>query len=199
MSKIIIIAPADAKNDVDDAVKILKAAGYEVVVEEPILKSMLHIALGLFGPTAYGFGANYSWALRPEVLPPADKDNEAEKDDTETAGDEFQTPAPEPEPEDLDTDFPFESVTVDGAEVPAALNEGEASELVVTSLEVGPKTKYRLNECSFAFWPAGEEAEITRQVEVTSPAGRVSINVKIVEGAAPQLKIGSNDKHLFTR
>lgn len=189
MAKIVIIAPAGAE-DVDDAVKLLKAAGHDVDTEEPTPKSLLHIVLGLLSPSGYGFGPGYGLGPIGEV-PSEDDDEPKDEEPVEDAGaDEGGG----------DMDFNFESlgtVSVDGELIEAVRTKEETSKLFVEGLVSGPKTTYALNESIFSFWPANEKAPAQR-VEVIVEKHRTSIELPIEKATAnPQLHVGADLISMF--
>ena len=197
MAKIVIIAPAEADADVKDAVKLLKAAGYDVDTEEPTPKSLLHIVLGLMGPNAYGFGPGYAYgpggggdAGGTKDDPgskddPADKPEDDKSDDTDTT-DDAAAAGFDDESGDLGgDDFNFESlgkVTVDGQLIEAITHDSDTSVLCVQGLTKGAKTTYTLNESSFSFWPAS----------ITDPVQRVEV---IVENKLTSIEIPIKETH----
>jgi len=202
MAKIVIIAPADADDDVKDAVKMLKSAGHDVDTEEPTPKSLLHIVLGLLGPNAYGFGAGYAYAPGAGAKDEPAKDEEPAKedppaDDADIDADGFDDGA------DLGgDDFNFESlgtVTVDGELIEAVTHDSETSVLCVERLVKGAKTTYTLNESSFSFWPASAETPQQR-VEVLVDKHRTSVELPIEESEGkPTLKVGKDLRSMFTK
>jgi hypothetical protein len=200
MAKIVIIAPADADEDVKDAVKMLKAAGHDVDTEEPTPKSLLHIVLGLLGPNAYGFGPAYGYR---------EADAPAKEDDAETKGDEEETDtsvtSSDTEAGDAeisDDDFNFESLgmaTVDGELIEAVTFNSDTSVLCVEGLTKGAKTTYTLNESTFSFWPSNPEAPAQR-VEVVVEKHRTSMEIAVQEAEAKSvLKVGKDLRGMFAQ
>lgn len=183
MAKIVIIAPKDAE-EMEDAVKVLRAAGHTVETQEPTPKSLLHIVLGLFGPKAYGFGEEY---IVNSADNPPEEDEEAEPAEDEEG---------EVEPED---DFRFESLgetTVDGELIEAVRIKSPTSLLYVEGLVSGSKTSYRLNESTFSFWPADVEAPAQR-VQVQHGKHRTSIELVVKEAEKAQLQVGDDLASMF--
>lgn len=205
MAKIVIIAPAEADDDVKDAVKMLKAAGHDVDTEEPTPKSLLHIVLGLMGPNAYGFGPGYAYQRDPDLetdVPPP-KDDDPKKDDEEPADDENADDGFDDDTADLGgDDFNFESlgtVTVDGQLIEAVTHNSETSVLCVEGLIKGAKTTYALNESIFSFWPASAEKPEQR-VEVLVDKHRTSIEIPIEESEGKStLKVGKDLLPMFKK
>lgn len=193
MAKIVIIAPSNA--DVTDAVKLLKGAGYDVDVEEPTPKSLLHIVLGLFGTNAYGFGAGY--AVMPGGRDPL-TDEEAIEDvvtaDGTTADLDNQGDVDIPSGDD--DDFNFEGFTVDGEPIKASLSDLPNSVLMVEKLTLGPRATYTLNESAFSFWPADINAPKQR-VDVGASRGHTSLEVTIAQGDTQELKVGKDLQEIF--
>jgi len=205
MAKIVIIAPSDV--DVTDAVKLLKNNGNDVDVEAPEAKSILHIVLGLFGANAYGFGSDYAipppggvggGLPPPDGEPPADDESAIEDETTDdgTTDDlDNQDDIDIPDEAAAD-DFNFESVTVDGETVNGTLVEDEHSTLVVSELDVGPKTTYKLNESKFSFWPADQQKPMQR-VDVGAQKWHTSLEVQVVLGEKPELRVGKDLQEIF--
>ena len=200
MAKIVIIAPAEADDDVKDAVKLLKAAGHDVDTEEPTPKALIHIVLGLMGPNGYGFGPGYAYLPGggTGATPPKDEEPKPEDDPAEE-------PAPEEDPAadaGGDDDFNFESlgpVTVDGELIEAVTFDSETSVLCVETLEAGPKTTYSLNESVFSFFPA-DAAKPTLRVEVLVDKHRTSIEVPVLEAEGKAtLKVGKDLISMFNK
>ena len=183
MAKIVIIAPADTK-DIDDAVKLLKAAGHDVDVEEPSPKALLHIVLGLMGPNAYGFGPGYAYT-------PGDDAADADKDAKPEEGDESPADA-----EPAEDDFNFENTVVDGETINATYLDADDSILVVEELDVGLKTTYRLNESKFSFWPADVQKPMQR-VDVGHDKWSTSVELQVVLGEKAELRIGKDLLEMF--
>ena len=195
MAKIVIIAPAEADDDVKDAVKLLKAAGHDVDTEEPTPKSLLHIVLGLMGPNGYGFGPGYAY------LPGGGSNTPPPKDEPAPEEDPAEEPAPEEDPAagGGDDDFNFESlgtVTVDGELIEAVTFDSETSVLCVESLEAGAKTTYSLNESVFSFFPA-DATKPTLRVEVLVDKHRTSIELAIKESTKAVLLVGKDLREMF--
>ena len=204
MAKIVIIAPAEARSDVDDAAKMLRGNGHDVDIEDPVPKSLLHIVLGLLGPNAYGFGPGYAYAPGPDA-------DAADGGDDETAIENPITSDADAPADDIDgledvevpgdDDFNFEGFEVDGQAVKAVLTEEhEHSALAVQDLDVGPKTTYRLNESTFSFWPADQSKPVQR-VDVHHENVRTSLEVEIVKEenvAEPTLFIGKDLMEILT-
>lgn len=201
MAKIVIIAPAGAE-DVDDAVKLLKAAGHEVETEEPTPKSLLHIVLGLLGPNAYGFGPGYAYSPGPQADDDLEGDPEADLGlDAPDDADADPLAADEPSEDDIEfdastDDFNFEGVTVDGEPIKAVKSDAEHTTLVVEKLILGPKTTYMLNESSFSFWPADQNQPVQR-VDVGASRGTTSLEVVVEQGETQELRIGKDLYNLF--
>lgn len=202
MAKIVIIAPAEADDDVKDAVKMLKAAGHDVDTEEPTPKSLLHIVLGLMGPNAYGFGPGYAYQRDPDQAPdgtpPKDDEPESEDDPLDDVPDGFDD-----DTADLGgDDFNFESlgtVTVDGQLIEAVTHNSETSVLCVEGLVKGAKTTYALNESIFSFWPASADKPEQR-VEVLVDKHRTSIEIPIEESEGKStLKVGKDLLPMFKK
>ena len=196
MAKIVIIAPAGAE-DVDDAVKLLKAAGHEVETEEPTPKSLLHIVLGLLGPNAYGFGPGYAYAPGPSVddaeLPPEDEGSlDAPIDDlsAEDGGSGIDIPG------DGGDDFNFENTSIDGEPILATKVDSDHTVLIVEEVTIGPKTSYKLNESTFSFWPANQARPIQR-VDVYHEKFSASHEVEIRRGEKAELQVGRDLLPLF--
>lgn len=197
MAKIVIIAPAGAE-DVEDAVKLLKAAGHDVETEEPTPKSLLHIVLGLLGPNAYGFGPGYAYAPGPQA------DDEPVEADPEAGLDAPEADVPaedDPFADDVSfdaaaDDFNFESATVDGEPITAKLHPDEHSVLVVEELSVGPRTTYRLNESSFSFWPA-DQAKPMQRVDVGYEKWHTSVELEVQQGEKTELLVGQDLLEIF--
>lgn len=201
MAKIVIIAPAEADDDIKDAVKMLKAAGHDVDTEEPTPKSLLHIVLGLMGPNAYGFGAGYAYARDTAAEEPPAEDKPKEDDPEEEAADEAATEEGFDDGADLGgDDFNFESlgtVTVDGELIEAVTHDSETSVLCVERLVSGAKTTYALNESSFSFWPASV-TKPEQRVEVLVDKHRTSVQLPIEESEGkPTLKVGRDLLSMF--
>ena len=201
MAKIIIIAPAEADDDVKDAVKILKAAGHDIDTEEPTAKSILHLLLGLCTPSAYGFGGAYTIVQGgSDVPPPADDEDKGgkggkvkdeEPEDTDTSDD-----APS---DDGGDDFNFESlgqVKVDGELIEAETFNSATSLLCVESIITGAKTTYSLNESMFSFWPANPAAP-TQRMEVVVDKHSTSVELPIEESTKTVLKVGKDLRSMF--
>ena len=195
MAKVVIIAPSNV--DVSDAIKLLKGAGHDVDIEEPTPKSLLHIVLGLMGPNAYGFGPGYAYTGGPDAVDdlglPGEEvpiEGEATLGDTDPAADldgagDIDIPA-----DDLgDVEFNFEGVKVDGNPVSIHLADQDHTTLVVEELLVGPRTTYRLNESTFAFWPNDLSMPMQR-VDVEESRVHTSLEVEIKKGDMTQLLIG---------
>jgi hypothetical protein len=216
MAKIVIIAPAEADDDVKDAVKMLKAAGYDVDTEEPTPKSLLHIVLGLMGPNAYGFGAGYAYG--PGAGSPPPKDDKPPKDDEDKPDDKDPDDTKDPDAPEEDNadvtddgfaddagdlgadDFNFESlgpVTVDGQLIEAVTHDSETSVLCVEHLISGPKTTYMLNENSFSFWPSSV-TKPEQRVEVLVDKHRTSVQLPIQESEGKStLLVGRDLRSMF--
>lgn len=200
MSKIVIIAPSDAQSDVDDAAKLLKAAGHEVDIQEPTPKTLLHIVLGLMGPNAYGFGSGYAYT------PGADAADEPNSDDEKAIEDEATAEADLEPADDLDgaddievpggDDFNFEGAEVDGEPISASFSDEDQSVLIVTELHTGPKTTYKLNESLFSFWPADVEKPLQR-VDAGRGRWHSSLEVEVRLGEAAELKVGKDLHDIF--
>lgn len=204
MSKIVIIAGADADDDVKDAVKLLKAAGHDVDTEEPTPKALLHIVLGLMGPNSYGFGPGYGYTPAPSSDTPTDADTPDDPasedppvDDTSSEGDTSS--------EDADIsndDFNFESlgvVNIDGELIEAKTHDSETSVLCVEGIVSGPKTTYALNESIFSFWPANQDKPTQRvEVSVNEHHASVELPVEKAEGKATLL-VGRDLLNMFKK
>lgn len=201
MSKIVIIAPSDASSDVDDAAKLLKAAGHEVDIQEPTPKTLLHIVLGLMGPNAYGFGPGYAYTPGSDAaddLPPGDElpvEDELTSDDP-LADLDGQSDLDIPAAEGGDDDFNFEGLTVDGEPLVASKIDSDHSVLVVTELHVGPKTSYKLNESKFSFWPADLQKPMQR-VDVGREKWHTSLEVEVQLGEKAELRVGKDLADMF--
>lgn len=199
MAKIVIIAPAEADDDVKDAVKLLKAAGHDVDTEEPTPKALIHIVLGLMGPNGYGFGPGYAYLPSGGTGAPPPKDEPKPEDDPAA-----EEPAPEEDPasDAGGDDFNFESlgtVTVDGELIEAVTFDSETSVLCVESLEAGAKTTYSLNESVFSFFPA-DAAKPALRVEVLVDKHRTSIEVPVMEAESKAtLKVGKDLISMFNK
>lgn len=196
MAKIVIIAPADATDDVKDAIKMLKAAGHDVDSEEPTPKSLLHIVLGLMGPNAYGFGSGYAYSPGPAADEAVGGKDEPEPEEDAAVEDGF-----EGDMGDLGADdFNFESlgqVTVDGELIEAVTIDSDSSVLCVQSLIKGGKTTYSLNESTYSFWPANVETPAQR-VDVQVDKHRTSLEIAIQESEdKPVLKVGKDLRSMF--
>ena len=189
MSKIVIIAPKDA-TDVDDAVKVLKAAGHDVDVEEPSAKSLLHMVLGLFGPNAYGFGENYSVGAGAGSSTP----DEESKDDKNDSTDDADASDADSGTADPGADFNFESlgtVSIDGEDVEAVRTTLEESRLQVAGLIVGSRTTYCINESVFSFWPASQE-QLLQRVDIRAGKHRTSLELVVENAETPRLLVGKD-------
>ena len=194
MAKVIIIAPSDAE-DIDDAVKILKSAGHDVDVEEPTAKTLLHITLGLFGASAYGFGPQYAVGMGGPSPKPGKDDDKPEKDDD----------APPEDAEDAEDvgaddtgggDFSFESlgtVNVDGELMEAVRVKGKST-LAIPGLVVGSRISYTVNESTVSFWPEDLNQPVARSL-VESNGTRVIIDLKLHDSdkvTKPTLFVGDD-------
>ncbi|WP_407305206.1 hypothetical protein [Acinetobacter sp.] len=193
--KIVIVAPADANSDVTDAVKLLKGAGYDVDIEEPTPKALLHIVLGLMGPNAYGFGPGYAYQPGAGVI----DDSTSDADDVEANADDTEA-----DDTDVDTggdDFNFESlgmVNVDGELIEAVTHNSDVSLLCVEGLNIGSKTVYSLNESRFTFFPA-DVAKLASRVDITVDKHRTSIEIPVQESQGKAtLKVGKDLRDMFS-
>lgn len=190
MAKIVIIAPEDAK-DVDDAVKLLKAAGHEVETEEPTPKKLLLMVLGLLGPNAYGFGPGYAFSPGPKV--------DDVEDEPTLASDKDEPKGDATEDDELgggDDDFNFESVIVDGEHINAVKTDLDTSVLVVEEFVKGPRSIYTINESKFGFWPANQDIPMQR-IGVEYNKRHTSLEVVVMEGVKQELQIGKDLISLF--
>lgn len=193
MAKIVIIAPKGAE-DLDDALKILKSAGHDVDVDEPNPKTLLHILLGLFSSSAFGFGGQYAvkaGAGDTSSDEPEDTGDAAPKDD-KGAKDE------EPTQDETSADFNFEGLTVDGEPIPATRVQSAKSVLVVSELNLGAKTSYNLNESKFSFWPEAADKP-TPRVQVSHGKWSTSINIELVKGDKAELQVGDDLIEMFQK
>jgi hypothetical protein len=200
MAKIVIIAPAGT--DVDDAVKLLKNAGNEVEVEEPTPKSLLHIVLGLLGPSAYGFGPGYAFSPGDQADDSVDDaeadlaldapEGDAAAAETDLDGaDDVDIPS-------ADDDFSFEGLTaiVDGEKVMVERVDAPTSTLVVEKLSDGPRAEYMINESQFAFWPTNASAPATL-IQVQHGTQSVVHETYIAKGERTVLQVGDDLASIF--
>lgn len=203
MAKIVIIAPNEVEDDVKDAVKVLKAAGHEVEVEEPTPKSLLHMVFGLLGPGAYGWGPGYGWGPVPK-----DPDSNGDDDDktdpppADTGDDEFDEPIGDGAA-GADDNFNFEGLSVDGEAIAGELSEAAHSVLIVpslTRLNEGAKVTYQLNESQFAFWADAEAETPKTRISVEYNGQLRSVEVEVKQGGEgiekPKLLVGQDLKAL---
>jgi hypothetical protein len=184
MAKIVIIAPSGAE-DIDDAVKLLRSAGHDVEIEEPTAKTLLHIVLGLMGPSAYGFGAGYAYK-------PGTKAEDADKDDEDEDENKGDADTEEDTDGDAggDSDFNFEGVMVDGVPVKAIKTDNEHTVFEVKDLiKTNGKVVYTVNESVFTFYPSEEN---TLRVLIEQNQFGSTKLVQIKKGNETVLKIGKD-------
>lgn len=199
MAKIVIIAPKGAE-DLDDALKILKAAGHDVDVDEPNPKTLLHILLGLFSASAFGFGGQYAVKAGPgdtSTDEPEDTSKTDAKDDKGTKKDDEEAPGKDDASDDS-ADFNFEGLTVDGEPISASRSKTAKSVLVVSELNVGAKTSYSLNESKFSFWPEAIDKPVPR-IQVSHGKWFTSIDIELVKGDKTELRVGDDLIEMFQK
>jgi len=202
MSKILIIAPKDAK-ELDDVVKMLSGAGHEVAIEEPTPRNLLHIVLGLFTPNAFGFGDEYfvkpSKGDSEEVASQGQEDSDTDQGETDAKDVEDKNKKDSSKEEEVE--FKFESLgtcLIDGVEIDVVFSpKVEETYLQVTDMVVGPKTFYMLGESLWAIWP-DDENDIRQSFVVKFGGKTLKTNfTKLVDSTETKLVVGQDNISFF--